>query len=430
MGQNKSADLTSSLNTPVNPLYSKKIQTQINWFVLFLTFPAITLLGNSITFYIFLSIVVATGNFWSRKFKGRALFIAFFLIILISSALAPYSKFLDYPGLTHVLKFIFQYGYWISISVFFVTARKKINLFEISKWIFYGTVISVIGFYIVPFELEFPGFTLTSTISRNSFVFNLLCSIPFAFYYLSFQKKLHIRLAILFYLLVFLASNGRSGVIIGTIELLLISSILFNVLNKAVKFAIPLFIFGFIFIQSNDVQLYMNKLSYSIEGISPRMATLLRSEGEGDLTMDKSWLIRKLMIDKSQEIFSDYPVFGIGPNNFRFYESDLRSLNKYERLGNHDKNFYNTRSSHNSYVQILSETGLVGFIVLVLILGVPLFILLRTLLKSELKKLHLPLIAILGMSMHFYAITALTGAIPWLVIGIAWTYFQPVKNSA
>jgi hypothetical protein len=38
---------------------------------------------------------------------------------------------------------------------------------------------------------------------------------------------------------------------------------------------------------------------------------------------------------------------------------------------------------------------------------------------SRLHGYHLPLIALVGISIHFYAITAITGAIPWMVIGLA-----------
>jgi hypothetical protein len=51
-------------------LVSKEIQLIINWYTFFLVFPSTNILGNSLTFYIFLSFVIGTGNFWTKKFKG------------------------------------------------------------------------------------------------------------------------------------------------------------------------------------------------------------------------------------------------------------------------------------------------------------------------------------------------------------------------
>ena len=66
------------------------------------------------------------------------------------------------------------------------------------------------------------------------------------------------------------------------------------------------------------------------------------------------------------------------------------------------------------------EFGLIGFFFYIIILFRPIFLFRRNLLKGTLKIEHLPIISLLGISIHFYAISAFTGAIPWLIIGLCW----------
>ena len=89
--------MQETLKLDITDKHSKKSksisgQNLINWFVFFLAFPALSILGNSITFYIFIAIVIKVGSFWKKKFKGKALFLSFVSVIIVSTILAPYSK--------------------------------------------------------------------------------------------------------------------------------------------------------------------------------------------------------------------------------------------------------------------------------------------------------------------------------------------------
>ena len=166
--------------------------------------------------------------------------------------------------------------------------------------------------------------------------------------------------------------------------------------------------------------------------INPRLASLIRGEEgdkDGDLTFDKSWLLRILMVQKGIEIVKEYPVLGIGPNNFSTYDAKLEGLAEIERLGNRDKEFMNSRSAHNSYVQIMSEFGLLGFTFVLIILFVPILFFLKKFATTNLQQQDLFLISIIGAGMHFYAINTITGAIAWMFIGLAWVClsYQKIK---
>lgn len=402
----------------LNP--KRDVQTYINWFVFFLAFPAINLLGNSITFYIFIAIILKVGVFWNKSFHPKFLFGGFLFIILVSSFLTPFSMMPRHPGIIHTLQFIIQYIYWILVAIFFITYYKKIDFLEVSKWVFYAVLLSILGFYILPFSFDVGVAQVTSTISRNSFVFDLLCGVPISFVYINSKyRKEYLKYFLSFFLLVFLFTNGRSGAIIGMLELVLIMIILFPYWLKYLRLlAFPLIII-FIMIQGSETLIYLDVLANRMEVVSPRFASLLRGEGEGDLKEDKSWLHRELMVDKGIEIVKEYPIFGIGPNNFIYYDGELNSYYNYTRLNNLPLQYYNSRSAHNSYVQIMSETGIFGLIFISIILFLPIYLLLKSILLGNVQVLLLPLVSLLGISMHFYAISALTGAIPWFVIGIS-----------
>lgn len=402
--------------------FIREVQPFINWFVFFLAFPSIIVLGNSITFYIFIAIIFKVGAFWNKAFSSKLLFSGFLFIILVSSFLTPFSVMPRHPGVFHTLQFVIQYTYWILVAMFFIIYYRKIDLLQISKWIFYAILISVLGFYFLPFTIDLGVAQLTSTTSRNSFVFSLLCGVPISFLYLntSFEKR-NLKYFLGFFLVVFLFTNGRSGAIVGILEIVLISIILFPTWLKILRFlALPL-ILVFIMIQGNGAQVYMDALANNMEDVNPRFASLLRGEGDGDLKEDKSWLHRELMVDKGLEIVMEYPIFGIGPNNFRYYDSELQSYSDYTRLTNLPLEYYNNRSAHNSYIQILSETGILGLMIICIIILQPIFYLFKNIILSRLHILLLPLVSLVGMSMHFYAISAVTGAIPWFVIGVSYS---------
>ena len=60
--------------------HEASIQKLINLFVFFLAFPALNILGNSITFYIFILILFKVGSYWKKRFTGKKLF---FLSIIV-----------------------------------------------------------------------------------------------------------------------------------------------------------------------------------------------------------------------------------------------------------------------------------------------------------------------------------------------------------
>ena len=136
------------------------------------------------------------------------------------------------------------------------------------------------------------------------------------------------------------------------------------------------------------------------------------------LEEDKSALIRELMIQKGIRLFQENPVIGIGAGRFT---KETVALDIPKQLAFLDQSYYDTKSSHNSYIQFLAEFGILG--------AIPFVILLLTLLingaKISFDNLRdgelIPLIVFLSLiqlSIHLFAISSLTNSSTWFVYGL------------
>ena len=397
---------------------SHKTQRFINWFAFFLAFPAVDVLGQSITFYFFLAILLQTGIFWKKPYPGKFLFVGFIVIGTLSSLLTPIEEV--FQNLNFV-KTLIQFYYWIAVASFFIVYFHRIDLKQLSKWVLYGLVTYTIAFYLIRINFDVSFLTVTCTPGRNAYVFVVLCCAPMSFIYLKDMPRSYKLIYAIFLFSTMLVSNGRAGVIVIAIELLTIIMIVSPVLKILTRALVAVLLILVVFFQIASIDGYLTQVATRIESVNPRFASLLTGEGEGDLDKDKSWLIRKLMIDKGKEIFNEYPILGIGPLNFKKYRAELKSFVNYKRLhylGR--KTFELNTSPHNTYLQALSEFGLLGSIFFLLLIVRPLFRFVRPFIFNHLNYSHLYLVGLMGMCIHFYSIASLTGALPWFIIGLAW----------
>ncbi|MCW3093140.1 MAG: O-antigen polymerase [Ferruginibacter sp.] len=407
--------------------FSKITQKILNWFVFFLAFPSVELFGNSITFYLFIAIGLRIGSFWTGVFRGKTLLGLFLILAFVSTISAPYMR--RNPGFFDNVKILVQYVYWIFVSFFFINQRKRIDFLQLSKWIFFGAITAIVGFYFYAIKFSTPIISIRLAPSRNDFVFNLLCTIPISFYYIlqAWNRKKGVLL-VPFFLVVMLLTGGRSGAVLIILELILVLTIIYPALQKLARIVTPVCGLLFILSQTDLSQVYLNSLADEVESLNPRFANLLRGVDEGDLSFDKSWLERKLMVEKGLEIFKEYPIRGIGPNNFYYFDSKLSSFYEFDRLGGDTIEYYNSRSAHNSYIQVLSEMGILGLSILIGLIIVPLFFFFRKFFSGKMDLQFLPFVSLLGISMHLYAITALTGANSWMIIGLSWGVLNSSKR--
>lgn len=398
-----------------------RFQKVVNWFVFFMVFPCINFLDNSITFYFFIYFVLQLGVFWRNHFFLKGTFFALILVFILAALFAPYSEMPRYRGFGHTFQLTTQYVYWALTSCFFIIFRNNLNWIELSKYIFYGLILFSIGFYFIDINFNFGVGTFGTRASRNAFVFNMLCSVPLAFTYIKHRFGMRwVPYFLVGFIVVLLFTNGRSGGIIILVETLIISAILYPAWLKALKILIlPLFILFFV-MQTDTVQRSMTHAAVALESVNPRLASMLQGEGaEGNLETDKSWLERKLQVEKGLEIIEEHPLLGVGPGNYASYDARLANFISYERLNSATRDYYNTRSAHNSYIMLMGEFGLLGVGLFVFLQLVGLANLFVRIFRGQINESHLPLVSLIGLSMHFYAIVAVTGSITWFTIGAA-----------
>jgi hypothetical protein len=409
---------------------SHSIQKNLNLFAFLIAFPAINFLGNSLYFYVFLLILYRTykktGN---GLLKSKFAFILFLSWIfgLLSTILHPP---LDFETVSSValLTSILRYAYWFAIAVYFHSWFRYINLFQLAKWITVGYFMQALGFYILNFKVDLVLFSFDSALSRNDYVFSSILFSGFIFYYVfSIYGRRAFWQVGFFVFFNLLLTDGRAGAVIAVFIILVNYSLLNSSVRHFSKYGIIL-LFGVSFL-SSDIE----KTAYSygelvapfVEKFSPRFANLLRGVEEGDLDFDKSWLVRELMVDKTLEIVSDYPLLGVGYGNFKNYAADLSELSssKYVRLTSHTREYYNTRSAHNSYANHLGETGWRGITILVVVLAPVLFWFIRNYWSGSYHHSvgfgMVIIVGFIGGLIHGYAIAAFTGANLWLMLGIS-----------
>ena len=398
-----------------------RIQKKLNIFAFFIFFPSIYLLGNSITFYLFISILITSGKFWDKKYSLKNELFLLLIVIYVSTIFAPQEGLERHRGFFSSFLILVQYTYWILIAIFFILYSKYLDIYSFGKWCFYGVLASSICFYFVQYKLNTGFFTIELNQTRNAFVFTLLTGIPISFFYLINRFK-GIKLFLFFpgFFFALLLTNGRSAAIVGFIEILLLAGIVYKSQIKLILSLVVPLIGLIIFSQTFQSEPIEEIVASKLELFNPRIAELLRGEGEGDLNEDRSWLHRKLMIEKGFEIFSLHPIIGIGANNFKYFDSSLKSLDDYVRLNYESKDFYNRRSSHNSYIQILAELGILGLILFTIIFIRPIrYIRSSTFFQRDFSSFYLSLISLISMLIHFYSISSITGTLPWLIFGLA-----------
>jgi len=160
-----------------------------------------------------------------------------------------------------------------------------------------------------------------------------------------------------------------------------------------------------------------------LEPIQQRFTTFDRIEE------DKSFAIRELMVQKGWRLFLDNPLFGAGIGHFRQASTPLDIPRVLQYAG---QEHFNVKSAHNSYMALLGETGLAGilpygFLMLTLILGG-----LRATIKLARSGEVWAVAAyagFIGMSIHLWTLSGLTGTAPWFMYGLVAAIIQRASYS-
>ena len=414
---------------PMSQPFDKRTQWIVAFFGLFIAFPILEIpfIGVSITFPIFLWICLRVIKKYRVPLFGFSgvldwLMLTFIVAAGVSILAAPEA---DRGGVDLLIKdamSFFYLTYWFSVYLFFRRWYSKINHRRLGLFTLIGVGLSSI--VILSGHREGGGFVFGPLdISQNAFAFNAVaCMGVGATYLLLRRKSVYVFFYAVFLLYPMMRSDSRSGIIImvfQSIAIALFAPLAQNRVARSVLIvgiAVPVLFYAVADL-GPDVDSLGQDLGSRIEPYNPGLALLLMDSGRVK-ERDKSWLVRKTQVDKGVDLFKRYPLTGVGWGHFRYVRGDI-DVAQYKYLKREYDSYALTRSSHNTYMQVLAEMGLVGFIPFILIQIYIVCCISFSLLKAKSIAEVLPLgISLLGIAIYFWTISSITGTVWYFVVGL------------
>ena len=351
--------------------------------VLFSVFPIAILLGNlSINLSIILISLIFLISLAAKKiiFKNQNrifLLLAFFFISLVINLLFSNNFGLSAP---RVIKFIFIIFFITSFKFLIINLREnQINkIYKIWSIIFTIVVIDLIieffkGTNIIGLSSVMPGWRLASFTGMESVIGNyffgfVLIALAYVYQNITNDKKINLFLAIFFIIISFII--GERANFIKTF--LIITCFIFLVYD----FSLRSKIFSLLAFASLTIILLNFNTSYKNRYFSPHLQTLLEKDGLSKYLQTSQY---GAQYNVAIEIFKDNPVFGVGIKNYR-----IENLNsKYNDLKHKENRLRWGTHPHQIHLEILSETGLFGFICFFIFMALSIFFSIKSYLTNK-----------------------------------------------
>ncbi len=379
----------------------------INWYAFFMAFPAILILGQNISIFFFLIIVYKLfGKINLFRLSNQVLYLPLLfslgaiISVIDTNAVAEneYSK-----GLAVLPNYI----YWSLLVVMMTNIRNIVKVESIAKYTMLGVITTIVYYNVQPFlsSLQF----IFNKLSPNSFSFILICvSAPCFIYLLKIKKSKWYAFGFLFISVFYLISEGRRA---GTMLVFLpcMLALLFSKIEvKKLIFGMLVFLTSFGLMQTQGAE-------DLVKSLNPRIYSLLY-ESENIITEDRSYLVRRLQVEKALLIFREHPMTGIGLNNYSNYSVEFE--------GNFEGAEYviskaamSEKSSHNSYVSLLAEGGLILILPLIGLFLFNLFHFIKSY-NSRPQIENAYYWSFCAMCIHLYFITGIVNIYAWFLISI------------
>lgn len=396
-----------SMKSKYNIYIDTRVFGAIHWFSFFMAFPAILILGQNISIFFFLFIVSKLyGKINLFKLSNKALFLPLLFLIgaiisvIDTDAVAEniYSK-----GLAVLPNYI----YWSLLVVMMTNIRSLVKVESIAKYTMLGVISTIVYYNIQPFlsGLQF----IFNKLTPNSFSFILICfSAPCFIYLLKIKKSKWYAFGFLIIAVFYLISEGRRA---GTMLVFLpcMLALLFS------KIEVKKLIFGMLVFLASFGVMQTQGAEDLVKSLNPRIYSLLY-ESENITTEDRSYLVRRLQVEKALLIFREHPMTGIGLNNFTNYSVEFEGNFKGAEFVLR-KEGMNEKSSHNSYASLLAEGGL---LLLLPFIGLLLFNVVHFVKKynnrSQIENAYYW--SFCAMSTHLYFVTGIVNIYPWFLLSI------------
>lgn len=305
-----------------------------------------------------------------------------------------------------------NYLYWgmILLLMTYLAPVEALDYRRLFKAIGLAVIVSII--YYVILQRFIADSRFFKFFGPNNFSFLLICYTPYLVYFL--RQRVHpiVAIGVLGILLILQLKEGRRAgfglVLMGGMGAYLVHQLKFNSIGRLMK-PVILLLLGYGMLQTAVVE-------QQIRARSARVHRLLYSSTEQVLSKDRSFLIRRAMVEKGLVLFRNDMLFGVGLNNFTKVHAQIDG----DFVGAEyvvNKDIYSRISSHNSYINVLAEGGLV--------LCVPFAVIILTLFLGSLRRFNrfqdpekVIFISYSVMLVHMYFTNGITNSLAWFNIGL------------
>jgi len=304
----------------------------------------------------FLINIILKKDYDFIKSKFSIIFVIFFLYLLINSTVNYY----DYHTVRISLGYL-RFGLF-SLGVFYFLEKKQ----ELLKWLFYTFIFCFIilifdGFYQYIFKYNIfnvqvdPSGRVSSLFGSELVLGSYLARLypiflGLTFYLFKTKKKIILFVTFLFILteiLIFL-SGERSAFFLNTLAAIFVTLMVRDFkFIRFISLTLSIILIFLITIYDDTAKKRMWDSTINQIGINSKKINLF------SIVHESHYL-------SAYKMFLDKKFLGIGVRNFRNFCSQP------EYFGGHERSC--STHPHNTYIQILAETGLIGFAFIILIL--------------------------------------------------------------
>lgn len=392
------------------------------WYSFLMAFPAIVVFFNfSIYIFYFLYQSYRDRFRFNLSLKPIEAKLALLFIIGVTLSLADIWTLND--GIVRIQRGAAvwpNYVYWSLLIIFMCRHAGNISLIIVRKALFWGLVASL-AYFFIPFLYAFRNLPILKGLQQNILSFLLLSFSPFA---LTHVKDRYGTLPFLligtsFSILAFL-SGSRTGSILVTLGFLLMTIYYFRA-SILFWLIIPLMV----------VVLIVNSIGFDnlIKTLNSRTYELLYNDGSF-MEKDFSYLTRVAIYRKGIALFSSNPYTGIGINSFTIKKARIEYDFAGAELIAHNDEFFQTASAHNSYLSILVEAGMIGFIPFISLLFISLIKLYWNILFKARNAIGISIaLGYSCMLIHLYFISGILNVFAWFMISLVCVFnFQANSN--
>ena len=291
-----------NLNQLIGP-FDQKHNTLIHLFYVLIISSTLTFLNLGIFSFSFIFgfvLIIKSLSVDISLFKVEGIMILLLLYITI-----VFLSFLFSPaGITiDSFKLMFQSFYWFIIALILKNIFRYIKEEKLSKILFYCLIILALNRIL---GINFFGS------SQNAVSFSFVILGPLSVFFISNKFKKLFCIVIL--LTLSLLIESRTGFIIFTVQMILLSLNDNRFIFKKIKSFLFIITFAIILMIMN-IKPISQFLGEKISMVEPRLGFALQNLDKL-YYLDKSIILRKIQFEKGMQLFNKYPFLGVGMDNF------------------------------------------------------------------------------------------------------------------